>query len=142
MHLTFWREKSFFEKIRADNYDINGKLKNEAVSLCLILQCTTFVSNIFPIPNSMLACVWLTHFFAQKKPAQQKYKRRNIMKKAEGIIRIQSNILLSWLGVKVQNMKMDFNTGGTWRWVGQWTLMMKIYDFFFFYLAKSFIHPV
>ena len=33
------------------------------------------------------------------------------------------------LGVKVRNMKMDFNTGGTWRRVGQWTLMMKIYDF-------------
>ena len=36
------------------------------------------------------------------------------------------------LGVKVRNMKMDFNTGGTWRRVGQWTLMMKIYDFFLF----------
>ena len=23
------------------------------------------------------------------------------------------------LGVKVRNMKMDFNTGGTWCWVGQ-----------------------
>ena len=34
------------------------------------------------------------------------------------------------LGVKVWNMKMDFNTEGTWRRVGQWTLMMKIYDFF------------
>ena len=34
------------------------------------------------------------------------------------------------IGVKVRNMKMDFNTGGTWRRVGQWTLMMKIYDFF------------
>ena len=39
------------------------------------------------------------------------------------------------LGVKVQNMKMDFNTEGTWRRVGQWTLMMKFYDFF--YSAKS-----
>ena len=29
------------------------------------------------------------------------------------------------LGVKVQNMKMDFITGGTWRRVAQWTLMMK-----------------
>ena len=37
-----------------------------------------------------------------------------------------------WLGVKVRNMKMDFNTGGTWRRVGQYTLMMKIYDFFLF----------
>ena len=25
---------------------------------------------------------------------------------------------------------MDFNTGGTCYWVRQWTLMMKIYDFF------------
>ena len=33
--------------------------------------------------------------------------------------------------VKVRNMKMDFYTGGTWRRVGQWTLMMKIYDFLF-----------
>ena len=32
------------------------------------------------------------------------------------------------VGVKLRNMKMDFNTGGTWRRVGQWTLMMKIYD--------------
>ena len=30
------------------------------------------------------------------------------------------------LGVKVRNIKMDFNTRGTWRWVWQWTLMMKI----------------
>ena len=34
-------------------------------------------------------------------------------------------------------MKMDFNTGNTWRQVRQWTLMMKIYDFF--YSAKLFI---
>ena len=38
---------------------------------------------------------------------------------------------LSKLGVKVRNMKMDFNTGGIWRWVRQCTLMMKIYDYFF-----------
>ena len=36
------------------------------------------------------------------------------------------------IGVKVQNMKMDINTEGTWHRVGQWTLMMKIYDFFLF----------
>ena len=36
----------------------------------------------------------------------------------------------SRVGVKVRNMKMDFNTGGIWHWVGQCTLMMKIYDFF------------
>ena len=39
------------------------------------------------------------------------------------------------LGVKVRNMKMDFNIGGTLRRVGQWALMMKINDFF--YSAKS-----
>ena len=41
------------------------------------------------------------------------------------------------LGVTVRKKKMDFNTGagGTWQQVGQWTLMMKIYDFF--YSAKS-----
>ena len=35
----------------------------------------------------------------------------------------------SWLGVKIRNLKVDFKTGGTWRWVGQWTLMIKINDF-------------
>ena len=35
------------------------------------------------------------------------------------------------LGVKLQNMKMHFNTGGTWRRVGQCKLIMKIYDIFF-----------
>ena len=44
------------------------------------------------------------------------------------------------LGVKVRNMKMDFNIYGTWRQVTFEKLMMKIYDFF--YSAKSFSHPV
>ena len=39
---------------------------------------------------------------------------------------------ISLLDVKVRNMKVDFNTEGTWRRVRQWTLMMKIYDFFLF----------
>ena len=39
---------------------------------------------------------------------------------------------MSILGVKVRNMKVDCNTGVTWHWVGQLTLMMKIYDFFLF----------
>ena len=39
------------------------------------------------------------------------------------------------LGVKVRNMKMDFNTGGTWHRVGQWTLMIKFYDFFSIWLS-------
>ena len=40
------------------------------------------------------------------------------------------------VGVKVRNMKMDFNTGGTWSRVGQWTLMIKINDFFFIRLSR------
>ena len=39
-------------------------------------------------------------------------------------------IVYTTLGVQVRNMKMDFNTRGTWRQVGQWRLMMKINDFF------------
>ena len=43
---------------------------------------------------------------------------------------------VDWLlGVKVRNMKMDFNTEGTWHRVGQWTLMLKIIEFF--YWTKS-----
>ena len=38
--------------------------------------------------------------------------------------------VICFIGVKVRNMKKDFNTGGTWRRVGQRTLMIKIYDFF------------
>ena len=34
------------------------------------------------------------------------------------------------LGVKIRNLKVNFKTGGTWRWVGQWSLIMNIYDFF------------
>ena len=44
----------------------------------------------------------------------------------------QRRCCLARLGVQIRNMKMDFNTGGTWRRVGQWPLMMKIYDFFLF----------
>ena len=36
--------------------------------------------------------------------------------------------IVGGLVVKVRNMKMDFNTRGTWRRVGQGTLMMKIYE--------------
>ena len=35
------------------------------------------------------------------------------------------------LGVKVRNLKVEFKTGGTWRLVGQQTLIMKIYDYFY-----------
>ena len=41
------------------------------------------------------------------------------------------------LVVKIWNLKMDFNTGGTWRWDGQWTLMMKIYEFMIFFIRPS-----
>ena len=39
------------------------------------------------------------------------------------------------LGVKIRNLKVEFKTGGTWRRVGQQTLIMKIYDFFLFDLV-------
>ena len=39
-------------------------------------------------------------------------------------------IALSQLGVQIRNMKMVFNTGGTWRRVTFETLMMKIDEFF------------
>ena len=42
---------------------------------------------------------------------------------------------IGFLVVKIRNSKVDFKTGGTWYRVGQWTLMMKIYVFF--YSAKS-----
>ena len=35
------------------------------------------------------------------------------------------------LGVKIQNLKVDFKTWGTWRQVGQWILIMNIYDIFY-----------
>ena len=37
------------------------------------------------------------------------------------------------LGVKVRNMKMDFNTGGTWRWA----MNTNDENYDFFYSAKS-----
>ena len=45
------------------------------------------------------------------------------------------SLSLGSLGVQIRNMKMDFNTGSTWHWIGQWTLMMKIYDLFFIGLS-------
>ena len=33
------------------------------------------------------------------------------------------------LGIKVRNLKIDFNTSGTWRRVKQWTLIMTIYNY-------------
>ena len=35
------------------------------------------------------------------------------------------------LGVKIRNLKVDFKAGCTWHWVGQKTLIMNIYDFFY-----------
>ena len=51
---------------------------------------------------------------------------------------IPQNVLGCWcdvrrlptLGVKIRMLKVDFKTGGTWCRVGQWTLIMNIYDFF------------
>ena len=45
-----------------------------------------------------------------------------------------SNIYVQ--GIKSRNMKMVFNTYGTWRWVMFEKLMMKIYDFFFIWLSR------
>ena len=42
-----------------------------------------------------------------------------------GSARILDMYVLCMLGVKVRNMKMDFNIYGTWRRVGQLTLMMN-----------------
>ena len=39
------------------------------------------------------------------------------------------------LGVKIRNLKVNFKTGGTWRRVGQWSLIMNICDFFLFDLV-------
>ena len=44
------------------------------------------------------------------------------------------------LGIQIGNMKMVFNIYGTWRRVTFEKLMMKIHDFF--YLAKTFSHPI
>ena len=58
-------------------------------------------------------------------PASQSFRE---MSKSQ---KISSPYLEQWtLGVQVRNMKMDFNTGGTLLWVIQWTLRMKINDFF------------
>ena len=35
------------------------------------------------------------------------------------------------LGVKIRNLKVNSKTGGTWRQVRQWTMIMNIYDFFY-----------
>ena len=35
------------------------------------------------------------------------------------------------LGVKIRNLKVDFKTGGTWCRVGEWALIMNIYDLFY-----------
>ena len=39
------------------------------------------------------------------------------------------------LGVKIRNLKVDFKTGGTWRWVGQ-TLIMNIHKKILFDLLR------
>ena len=42
----------------------------------------------------------------------------------------------AWFGVRVQNMKIDFNTRGTWRRVGQW-MLANDENLWFFYSAYS-----
>ena len=48
---------------------------------------------------------------------------------------IQQSVICIVLGVKIRNLKFDFKTGGTWRQVGQGTLIMNIYNFFLFNLV-------
>ena len=50
------------------------------------------------------------------------------------------HLVIVVLGIQIRNMKRVFNFYGTWRGVTFEKQMMKIYDFF--YLAKSFSHPI
>ena len=54
------------------------------------------------------------------------------LQKQKNFMKLHNFFLVYRVGVKVQNMKMDFNTGGTWRQIGQSTLMMKICDILLF----------
>ena len=57
---------------------------------------------------------------------------RKIIKYSNNLGKMKKNLhflLVYILGVKVRNIKMNFNTGGTWRWVKQLTLIMFIYDY-------------
>ena len=60
-----------------------------------------------------------------KNPTQEDLGKESCLKKIGLVCAIYI------LGVKVRNMKMDFNTGVTWCRFGQQTLMMKMYDFFY-----------
>ena len=40
------------------------------------------------------------------------------------------------IGIKVWNLKIDFNTEGTWRPIKQWTLMMMIYNYYMIWLCR------
>ena len=55
-------------------------------------------------------------------------KSRNYI--PEKIFDEKSWFFTSTIGVNIQNLKVNFKTGGTWCWVRQWSLIMNIYDFF------------
>ena len=63
--------------------------------------------------NGLLFIQPLSSFFQLSELEHRVVEAETRAEDAEGKVRPNS------LGVKVQNMKMDFNTGGTWRWVGQ-----------------------
>ena len=46
------------------------------------------------------------------------------------LIGVRRVVVLRIVGVKIQNLKVNFMTGGTWRQVGQWSLILNIYVFF------------
>ena len=79
------------------------------LSVLLTLICKVCHSNLHFSPQTINILYWFVVNI---------YKSEKIMH------------VLYIIGVKVRNMKMDFDIYGTWRWVGQWILMMKIYDFF------------
>ena len=45
--------------------------------------------------------------------------------------RIHNPLDICALCVKTRNLEVNFKIGGTWRWVGKWSLIMNINDFLF-----------
>ena len=69
--------------------------------------------KVFIWPNSRYFCLFVNSPFQ----AEYEYKDSNFGGKdylLQLILPISSSRYI--LGVKVQNMKMDFNTGGSWWW--------------------------
>ena len=66
----------------------------------------------------------------QRSQAPERLRAQPIWRKVSLKFSLMISVMCL-LGVKVRNMKMDFNTRGTWRRVRHWKLMMKTYDIFF-----------